>query len=432
MSINQGRLAVLVAALALTAAAGCTAAGQAPSAGGGSAPARSTGPAVAADPGVTDYLAYVGGTAGKADTRLTPITLGWVNTQGGAFDFKEKTAAAQAAVKYVNTELGGIGGHPLALHTCFIAQAEEEGQKCGQQMRNDKSISTVVLGAIAFGNQSLAAVLGNAVPRVVDFSADANASAKNMYILFGDSTHTYGAYAAYVSGVMHAKTAAIVYADFPANREAATDMTDQLDRAGTATKLVGYNPQTADVLGPLVAAGAQNADVIIPITDPTGCGNVAKALRQTGSVTTVVTNPLCIDSRVESAAGGDLPKGWIFGVPGAIPTDRTAPDSRAFVAAATRNGLSVDDAARPLAALSWGEMLAVVKVMNAVGADNISPQAMSGALQAFTGPVPMGPSALHCGEYADAPALCTNQSRFYRYNGNDEFELVTDWLADTP
>ena len=33
------------------------------------------------------------------------------------------TAGAQMAVNYANAELGGVGGHPIQLVTCFIASA---------------------------------------------------------------------------------------------------------------------------------------------------------------------------------------------------------------------------------------------------------------------------------------------------------------------
>src|SRR3974377_2330184 len=39
-------------------------------------------------------------------------------------------AGAQMAVSYANAELGGVGGHPIQLVTCFIASAEEEGTTC--------------------------------------------------------------------------------------------------------------------------------------------------------------------------------------------------------------------------------------------------------------------------------------------------------------
>jgi branched-chain amino acid transport system substrate-binding protein len=70
-------------------------------------------------------LEYTGGSAGAADPSLEPVVVGYVNQEGGVPAFPEATAATEAAVEYINAELGGIGGHPLELKHCSV-QAEED------------------------------------------------------------------------------------------------------------------------------------------------------------------------------------------------------------------------------------------------------------------------------------------------------------------
>jgi branched-chain amino acid transport system substrate-binding protein len=73
---------------------------------------------------VSNFPQFVGG-SGKADASLSPVTIGWVNMQGGppSQTFAGATRAAEATVKFINTELGGVHGHPVQLSTCFIAGA---------------------------------------------------------------------------------------------------------------------------------------------------------------------------------------------------------------------------------------------------------------------------------------------------------------------
>ena len=119
-------------------------------------PSSAAGSGGAGAQSVTDYLSYVGGKAGPANSSLPPVTIGFVNQQGGSQSIGPlATTGAQIAVKYINTELGGIDGHPLALSTCFIRSAEEEGTTCGQQFLANKSISVIDEGAVAIGDQSL-------------------------------------------------------------------------------------------------------------------------------------------------------------------------------------------------------------------------------------------------------------------------------------
>ena len=87
-----------------------------------------------------------------------------------------------------NAELGGINGHPIKLNKCFIAQAEEEGVRCGQQMVNDK-VKTILFGFVTVPNQSIYATVKGTNPVIGGItSAAADTTAKNAYFLNGSQT----------------------------------------------------------------------------------------------------------------------------------------------------------------------------------------------------------------------------------------------------
>jgi hypothetical protein len=175
-SARGRRVAVLAVALGLVGLVAPTAAF-----GGG------TGP-------VTNYLEYTLGTKGKANKSLKAITIGFVNIEGGPFPCcPEATKGARAAVNYVNAALGGVGGHPVKLKTCFIRQAEEEGQRCGQLMANDKNVSVIVFGGVFVGNQSFYGVLKGKKPVIIGVSASpVDGNQKNVFALLGDQPHVLG------------------------------------------------------------------------------------------------------------------------------------------------------------------------------------------------------------------------------------------------
>jgi branched-chain amino acid transport system substrate-binding protein len=161
---------------------------------------------------VTDYQAYVGGTAGKADSSKSTVYIGWVNQQGGQQEIGgAATDGADLAVKLVNEQLGGIDGHPVALKKCFIKNAEEEGTTCGQRLGNDKSVSAIVLGGIAIGIQPFYSTIGGRKTVVVGVAATPiDTVQKNSIVLFGDATHVLAPFGTYARDVLHAKSAAIV------------------------------------------------------------------------------------------------------------------------------------------------------------------------------------------------------------------------------
>jgi branched-chain amino acid transport system substrate-binding protein len=354
--------------------------------------------------GVTDYVKYVGGTAGAADSSKSPIVIGFVNQQGGANDVGPgATDGAKLAVDYVNKYAGGIDGHPLALHTCFISTSEEQGQQCGQKMANDKDVKVVGVGAVAVGAQPLNASIAAEKPMVWGVSVNqVDTKNKNGYILFGDSFHILAPWGTFGRDVLKAKTAAVVYPQVPGIIEGANAMVKGLEAAGLQVKRVGYEANATDLVGPLAAAGAQSADMIVPQSDPKGCINLAKAL------------------------GGDVPK-WYYGIASSLTADPTDPAAKAMVDAMTKLG-AADKVADPWVPTTMATVLSIAKFMNAAGADNITPEAIAEQAKAFKGPQAFGAPSVQCAKYADAPAVCNDQTKFFKYNGKGAFEKASGFV----
>ncbi|MET9969233.1 ABC transporter substrate-binding protein, partial [Streptomyces sp. NPDC006356] len=145
-----------VAAAALITVTGC--ANQSTGASASASGSAST----KADYGVA--VKYIGGKAGKATGSLSPVTIGWVNEQGGSSSTPEATAAVTAAVKLINERLGGIDGHPLKVRSCFVKSSAEEGQACAQDMYNDANVRIVLTGATSLAAEPLHSVLGKKKP----------------------------------------------------------------------------------------------------------------------------------------------------------------------------------------------------------------------------------------------------------------------------
>lgn len=389
----------------------------------------------AAGPAVTNYVSYTGGKAGKANPKLAPITIGWVNTQGGqVLVGPGATTGAELAVRYVNDYLGGVaGGHPLKLKKCFTRSAEEEGTKCGQLFANDKNISVVLLGALAVGNQSFYAALGGKKPLINGVALfPVDAKQKNEFALFGTSDSVLGPWGTIGAGHLKAKTAAVVYPQIPGIDHGAKVEKAALEAAGVKTTLVGYDANTTDLTGPLTAAGAQSADMIVPQSNAAGCVNLAKALDQLGkSDTPVVSNPLCLDPAVPKGLGGDYPK-WIFGIASSLGLDKSDPAVPPFVKALSKYG-QAKQAADAWVVVAFSEVLTTAKFLNQIGtASKITPAAILAKAKAFKGPLALGAPSLQCGKYPTEPAACNDQTHFFQYEGKGVFKRITGWLKPPP
>jgi len=378
---------------------------------------------------VTNYLTYVGGKAGKANPKLSPVVIGVLNTQGGQVLIGPNwTKGAELAAKYVNTYLGGVQGHPLVLSECFTTSAEEDGTKCGQKFANDKRISVIAMGAVAVGNQSFYAALGGKKPIVSGVALlPVDATQKNEFALFGTNDSVLGPWGTFAKVQLHAKTAAVIYPQVPGIDVGAKVEKTSLEDAGITTKLVGFDPTATDLTGPLTAAGAQTADIVVPQSNAAGCVNVAKTLQQLGVPgSKVVSNPLCLSGDVAAGLGGDLAP-WIYGIASTLPGDKTDKAAVPYNKAMTQLG-QAKLAGDAWVIVSWGEILTIVKQMNALGVANSTAAKLTTAIRGFKGPQALGAPSLDCGKYKTEPAACNDQTQFFQYEGKGVFKRLTGWL----
>jgi branched-chain amino acid transport system substrate-binding protein len=381
---------------------------------------------------VTNYNTYVGG-KGKANPKLAPIVVGAINTQGGQVLVGPGwTQGVRTAIQYVNRYLGGVQGHPLVASYCFTTSAEEEGTKCGQRFANDKRVKVVMFGAVAVGNQSFYAALGNRKPTVGGVELlPVDAQRKTGFALFGTNDSVLGPWGTFGKNVLKAKTAAVVYMDVPGISYGAQVEKASLESAGIKTTMVGFAPTATDLTGPLTASGAQSADMIVPQTPANGCVAVAKALAQLGkSSTPVVSNPLCLTPEVAAGLGGDLAK-WDYGIASSLGFDVSDPAVPPFLKGLKAVG-QPKLAADAWVIVAWGQILTTVKLMNQIGVTKLTSANFMRTIRAFKGPQALGAPSLNCGKYPAEPAACNDQTQFFQYQGAGKFKRLTSFLRPPP
>ncbi|MCF8587330.1 ABC transporter substrate-binding protein [Gordonia liuliyuniae] len=78
----------------------------------------------------------------------TPIKIGVINSEDGpAISQPEGRIAAEAAVKYANDNLGGIGGHPIETVICKSKEDTSSAADCANQMVEQKVAAVTVLNS---------------------------------------------------------------------------------------------------------------------------------------------------------------------------------------------------------------------------------------------------------------------------------------------
>jgi len=393
-----------------------------------SAAAALAATSAAPPPQVLNYQVYVGG-KGKAKANLSPVVLGWINGQGGPpnFNFPQVTDVARAAVRMVNAELGGVHGHPIKLNECFIAQAEEEGVRCGQQMVNDRSMKAILFGAAVVGNQSIYATVKGTKPIIGGVTANAaDPTAKNAYFLNGSQTSVLGPFGTFTNRFLKdVKTVAIVYPNQPGADTAAFALRKAMEQVGRKVTMIATPQLATDLIGP--ATQASSADMIIPALGFTDCVPFARALDQIRYSKPVLSTPLCTFIPKAAYAGGDLPA-WTYGIAQTL-VNLNSPQSKLYLKKGIQYGTTVANMLNVFAEISWEEILATVKIMNAIPFARLTPATVSAGFKAFKGPLILAAPEVSCGKVsAGEPAVCGNQTQFYDYQGKGKWKAASGWL----
>ncbi|MGA9833703.1 MAG: ABC transporter substrate-binding protein [Trebonia sp.] len=420
-------------AVALLAAAGCSSSSSssttppATSAAAAPSPSGTTGGLGAQS--VTNYLTYTGGKSGPANSSLAPVTIGFVNQQGGAEVIgQHATDGTEMAIKYINAQLGGVDGHPIVLDTCFIASAEEEGTGCAQKFLANKNVHVISMGATVIGDQSFYSTLGGALPvvgGVAPLSIDGQQ--KNTAVLFGDATSVLGPMGTYGKDVLHAKTAVILYPDTASATPGALATEAGLKAAGISVKMGPYPPNTTDLTGVLASTGAASADMVIPAVAAQDCVNLQKALTQQGITDPkkIIAAPLCLNGQVAAGLGGDFPK-WTYLIASSLFGDTTDPGMIEYMKLAQTYSTPAN-APDPWNIVDFGQTMTIDKILNQVGYANLTPAAILSAAKAFKGPQALGAPALECGYDPSAPGVCNNRSQFFEYAGHNKWIKTAGW-----
>src|SRR5262245_39454910 len=378
-------------------------------------------------PQLLSYQAYVGG-KGKANSKLTPVKIGFINGQGGPvqFNFPQATSVINAEVKMVNAELGGVHKHPVQLSECFWAQAEEEGLKCGQQMVNDK-VKTIIFGFVTIGNQSIYATVKGSIPITGVITANASdPTAKNAYFLNGSQTTGIGAFGTYTRRTYpKVKTAAVVYPTDPGAITAAAAVKTGLQQIGVKVTMIGVPPLATDLIG--AATQASSADMIVAALGFPTCAPFARAIDQIHYTKPILSLPICTFIPKGAYASGDLPQ-WTYGLVQTL-VNKPGPQSKLYLKKGIQYGTTVPNMLWVFSEGAWETLLATVKIMNQIPYSKLTNARIAAGFKAFRGLTILGPPNVACGKVSKTePSACGNQTNFYTYLGKGKWKIAATWL----
>ena len=266
------------------------------------------------------------GPGGKAASG-TPVVVGLVNQENApAGSFPELRLGAQAAVRYVNQELGGAGGHPIQLASCATVGTPESSQACANQVLPRSPVA--IVGGIDFGaDTSMPIYEKSAVPYVgATPTVDAELSSADAFMLVGGTPAELLGEASYVTDTLHATRISILYVDLPGLLSSAAQLAGQIlkKKGVTQTKLVPEKADAPDFTPAVTTANGGNPDVIATVFPGQGCSRVMQAKAALGVKARMLYPGACLERPV-LAAGGAGAQEAVFAT-GLLPYDSADPE----------------------------------------------------------------------------------------------------------
>jgi branched-chain amino acid transport system substrate-binding protein len=410
---RRTRLAVCIAASAAAAltVAGCAASSSGSKSDGGSG--ASTGSADSLHAAQQTGLAYTGGKAGAADSSLSRIKIGFINQQGATPGFPEATAAAQAAASFVNDYLGGIGGHPIQLVTCFVVSSEEDGQNCAQKMAADSSIVAVQLGLLTVGQGSVYKILQGRKPIIGGAPTSPVDISQTSVPFYFSGVANWPSIALYEANTLKAKSVALVYDGKDPGAQVAAQLAGSVLKSHNVAYKSVPSSGSGDWSSALTSAGARTADAVTFIGSPPTCVPFANAVNQLAIKAKVVTLDFCASGAVKTALGHFPPWTYAFQV-----HNPYAPEQDPQVAAYRAAMAKYQPQAAFTTAYPFSNLMVLAKLMNGLGATKLTGPAITGAVLGITTPIWAGAQSPHCGFLSSTknPAYCSTDTFLYSYD----------------
>lgn len=358
---------------------------------------------------------FLGQKAGAANSSLSPVAFGWVNEQGGTLSFPDSTSAMQAAVDFVNKDLGGISGHPLVAHSCFGAVASDS-LKCGEQMANDSAVKAVTSSAFELDDQAFFNALGGKKPYLdgqlvypVDYTTP------NVYSYYQSVAEESAQAIAVAQQVLHAKRMIVIRTDNPTGLAAFQGLAAEAKLAGLSTVQVpvpepGTDPQYTAAIS---AVNPKPGDVILLYITAIGGASVYDALNSLGlSSIPVIGSGLMLlppmPGHLQALGLKDTvyPNGWYYPDGGYSELKPTSNSNGANVYDAAMQQFAPSANTHGAAPVAWGDTLMLAKLLIEGGGSTATPSKLSQEMKSYTGVAPLDASNISCGALSSSPNTC--------------------------
>lgn len=293
---------------------------------------------------IAGLVAVAGGSSGAtAPADMEPLRVFFLNSQGSttSISVPEGTDAANAAISYINNELGGINGRMIDMETCFMDQTPARETQCANEAVAAEP-DVIVYGAGSLDNISSVIAERASIPFLI-YSAYAPETLQSPTAF----AFTNAALAPVIGAAVLAEQAGMtsmtaIGLNFPVvtnNYEVAAPTVERLGIEFN-TEVVEYG--AADQTPQWQAATSRNPDALLVTQDAATCVGAASAMATLGFDGQLYMASICDNGPVRTA-GGDSLNGTIFLAPDSS-ADSASEDTQIYMQALAEYAPAIEEA----------------------------------------------------------------------------------------
>ncbi len=360
-----------------------------------------------------------------ADETLEPVKIGMINLENtGAGSYPELRFAADAAINFINAELGGVDGRPLELYPCIAEFSVESSQACAQDLVLEEVVALV--GGIDVLIQGALPVLEqNGLPIVGGIPAGlAEQRSPSSFSFSGGTAGGMAAFMKHASDQGYEK-AFIAYGEFESFQVAAEEYGARVgEDLGLEVRLRPFPLFGADYTSVLNDAKTFGAEAVIINAAGTACVPVMEGFRDFGFEGTLYLFGACAADEIIATAGG-ADSGVVFNGEG--PPDPDDVEGTIFDLASTEYNNGDAQAAGTVA---FRGMMNLYSVLLELGGDNITSEGIVEILRGAVDRESFWGHPYTCdGEQVPGlPSLCSPQQALFTFDADANLTFLTDWI----
>lgn len=307
-------------------------------------------------------------TATKADPNATPVKVGIMSADNGAIAaLPELHKGNDAAIAWINDELGGVGGHPIVAVFCEVDLSPEKSQLCARKMAEEKVVA-VLSGVDLQAGAAVQILNENNIPWVggIPISSEEMKSV-NTFQFSGGTPGAFVAFSSHAAIDKKFKKVSVMYLDVAQVKAAAVDYgVNLLKKLGVDVTEVAFDLTTQDYATVAQKAAEGNPDAIFVGAADFACPKVIQALADLKSAATVYMVGACADKKWLKDFPIEAIKGLIFNIENRLDQNASnSADTEVYNAAMTK--YQPETSAMGAATVSFKGTMNLWAILNRVG-----------------------------------------------------------------